>query len=61
MIYHVDFIVEGLDDRGQPSGLFRQGSEVVARAKDGTELGRFRDKESFRRFFHSTPIYLYRL
>ena len=58
---HVDFIVEGLDDHGGPSGRFLEVVEAVAIAPDGMEMARFKKAEQFYRFFHSTPINTYKL
>jgi hypothetical protein len=44
----VDFVVEGIDDHGRPSGMFLQVAEVVVLDSEGRELGRFRDARSLK-------------
>jgi hypothetical protein len=39
----VDFVVAGLDDRGQPSGNFLKVAEVALVDRQGREIGRYRD------------------
>lgn len=41
----VDFVVEGLDDQGGPSGSFLEVTEVQVLDGDGKEWGRFTRKE----------------
>lgn len=45
---HVPFIVEGLDDHGEPSGRFLLVVEVAVIDENGRELGRFRDPSAVR-------------
>ena len=47
----VPFIVEGLNDRGEPSGLFLEVVEVAILDADGAEVGRFKTLQEFREAF----------
>ncbi len=57
---HVPFIVEGLDDHGEPSGSFLEATLVALLDADGHELGRFTpaDVELFRaRFWSAATVW----